>query len=129
MLYPVAIQQRDGIYHAHLPDIPDLNIQNVSMADTIATARQSVMNHLIQLIDEEIELPEASEINTHLTNQKYAGWTWAIINIDINRIAGEKVNVNVNLPKRFYERLQQYLDTNQLDLNVFVIDSIKKAID
>ncbi len=128
MLYPVAIQQDKKVFHAHLPDIPELEIHDASMADTISTARQAVIDHLSYLVKEDQDIPETSEINTLVTNPKYAGWTWAIVNIDINRIMGAQIELKLSIQRHLYEKIQQKIEGQSIDVNDFVIDAIKRAL-
>ncbi len=128
MLYPVAIQQRNNIYHAHFPDVPEIKVEHSDMAETITASRQAIMKHISTLLDSEKNIPQASDLNTHLANPKYAGWTWAIVSLDIERIVGEKIDIKINIPQRLYKRVQQHLKEQELDLNNFVIEAIKKAL-
>ncbi len=128
MLYPVAIQQKDNVYHAHFPDVPELEIHHSNMADTITSSRQAIMKHISHLLDTETDIPEASDLNVHLEDPKYAGWTWAIVSLDIERIIGEKIDVKVNIQQRLYEKVQQHIKEQDIDFNSFVVDAIKKAL-
>ncbi len=128
MLYPVAIQQKENVFHAYLPDIPELEINDTSMADTISTARQAVIDHLNHLVNEERAIPKASEINNLVTNPKYAGWTWAIVSIDINRIIGNQIELKLHIQRYLYEKIQQKVGGQSAEINGFIINAIKKAL-
>lgn len=128
LLYPTAIYQKKDHYIAHLPDIPDMELKGNSMADTIAAAREAVFKHLSDLTENEQPLPLASEINTHLLDPKYAGWTWAIVNIDSKRMRCEEVEVSFNLSQRLLQRIQAQLDGGNQSLQEFFVESIKNNL-
>lgn len=128
MLYPVAIKPSNGQFVAKLPDIPSLEITSDSMADTIAHARQAVFAHLSDCIEQDNALPQASDINTHLVDPQYAGWTWAIISVNKHSIVGEEIELTVNISQRLYNKISEHLDNSDDDLQAFLVNAIKDAL-
>lgn len=128
MQYPVAIRQQDFTFYAYLPDLPELSIEGNSIADTIARARAVVFEHLQKLADDEQSIPAGSDVSAHLSNGQFAGWTWGIISVDPSRIIGETVSMNIQMSERLMQRLLSHVESQQLDVNDFLIDAIKKGL-
>lgn len=128
MQYPIAIQQKNLTFYAYLPDLPDLDIEGNSIADTIARARVLVFKHLQNLVDNGQDLPTGSDISQHLNNPSFSGWTWAIISIDANRIIGETLSIDIKIPERLMQRILSYTEQQQLEINDFFIEAIKKSL-
>lgn len=128
MLYPVAIKPHDGQFVAKLPDIPSLEITSNSMADTIAHAHQAVFAYLSDCIDQDNALPQASDINTHLVDTKYAGWTWAIISVNKHSLVGEDIELTINVSQRLYDKISEHIKNSDGDLQAFLINAIKDAL-
>lgn len=111
MQYPIAIYQKDSKYHVVVPDIPDLATQADSMGEAVANGRAVVINHLYQLLQQDKTLPAPTSVSNHLSNPKFAGFTWAIVGIEISRIMGETIETTINLPTRLFKQIsQQYPD-------------------
>lgn len=128
MLYPIAIIVQDNHYYGRLPDIPELEIEGASMADTISNAREVVLNHLQQLAGKELPFPQGSDISTHLSSGEFAGWTWAIVSLDASRIIGEAVEVTLDVPERLMQKINAHLKEADLDVQSFFIDLAKEKL-
>lgn len=129
MLYPVAIKPHNGQFVAKLPDIPELEIIDKNMADTIAHARQAVFAYLSDCIEQDTPLPKASEINTYLADPKYAGWTWAIISVNKQSLVGEDIELTVNVSQRLYDKISEHVNNNENEnLQTFLVSAIKNAL-
>ncbi len=124
MLYPVAMLQKDGRFHAHLPDLPDLKISGDSMANTISCARYEVIQYLQTLAETEQPLPSGSDISQYLSSGEYAGWTWAIVHIEASRIIGEDVAVTLNIPHRLVQKLSKNAEAEQMTLKTYIINTL-----
>lgn len=131
LLFPIAIIQQDGLYYGRLPDLPDLEISASSMIDILSLARTNVIHHLQDYVERDLPIPEGSDISTHLSKAEFAGWTWAIVNIDSSKILGDCVTVPVNISRRLVQRINLYLaDTQQAtDLEHFLIQAAKDKVD
>jgi HicB_like antitoxin of bacterial toxin-antitoxin system len=46
------------------------------------------------------EIPAVQSIETHFDNTAYAGGTWALVSVDLSRLASKAKRINITLPER-----------------------------
>lgn len=127
MQYPVAIYHKEDGYHVMVPDIPSLTTTGHDMAEAVSNARTVVINHLFQLLEEDSPIPQPSPVSQHLTNPDYAGFTWAIVGIEMSRIMGESMELTVHLPTRLFKQItKQYRDE---PLDSVIVKALKLLLD
>lgn len=115
MQYPIAIYYRDGQYQVVVPDIDTLTTTGDTIAEAVSNARMILLNHLHQLIMQDLPIPCPSPVGQHLDNPLYAGLTWAIVNIDITRLTGATKQLTVQLPVHLHEQLHHAFQDMPLD--------------
>lgn len=126
MQFPVAIYHNNDGYQVVVPDIPALTTTGIDMAEAVSNARTVVINHLYHLVEIDATIPEPSPVSKHLTNPKYAGATWAIVGIDMSRILGETIALDVNLPTRLFKQaVQAHRDT---PIDIIIAEALKQYL-
>lgn len=123
MQYPIAIYQKHNKYHVIVPDIPELTTQADDIGDAVANGRSLVINHLYQLLEQDKTLPLPTPVSNHLSNPKFAGFTWAIVGIEISRIMGETIETTVNLPARLFKQISKQHRDEPLD--TVIVNALK----
>ena len=68
--------------------------------DVFDNAIEAITGHLECLVNEGLEIPLPSNIEGYIDDPDYAGITWAIVAVDVNRYLGKTEKVNVTLPSR-----------------------------
>ncbi|ELA08256.1 phage protein [Moraxella macacae 0408225] len=126
MQYPIAIFYKDKNYHVTVPDIPDLNITGENMADAVSNARMMVIGHLHQLIENDKKIPNPTPISDHLKKPEYLGYTWAIVSVELARIMGESIELNLQISVKLFKQLtQKYPDVS---MEHIVITALKQQL-
>lgn len=107
MLYPVAIEIGDSkhAYGVVVPDIPGCFSGGESFQEAVTNVREAIEGHLELLCEEGLPVPQASDLETHVSNIAYLGWVWALIDIDITPFLGKSQKVNVTLPEFLIKRI------------------------
>lgn len=107
MLYPIAIERGDK-NHAFGVTVPDL-AGCFSAGDTLAEALENVKEAIhgyLEVSSEDGEdIPVASSVDTYLDKPEYAGYIWAMVDIDITPYLGTTQKVNVTLPNRLLSQI------------------------
>ncbi|PHM39149.1 phage-like protein [Xenorhabdus mauleonii] len=100
MLYPIAIEIGDenGAYGVVVPDIPGCFSAGGSMDDAVKKAKEAIIGHL-EILTEMGQLPpEAKFLNYWIKDEEYAGWAWAVVEIDVEPYLGKSTKFNVTQP-------------------------------
>lgn len=128
MSYPIAISQHGQHFHAEVPDLPSIHIEGESIIDTIAKARHLITEHLQELINtDHTSIPTPQNISTHLTDEAYAGRTWAIVRVDAQNFKSDTPPVAIQLPHNLHQKILAHLGKEkemltQTELEGFVVD-------
>lgn len=109
MLFPIAIAFQEQQYQVKLPDVPEVTVLGVTMADAIANAQHELLTYFSQLSKLNKDLPKPSDVADFLGHADYAGCTWAIINIEPGRVAGEMVQMHFALPKTLLSEIDNHV--------------------
>lgn len=107
MHYPIAIERGDDA-HAWgvvVPDLPGC----FSAGDTLDEALVSAHDAIALWIEDAIErgdiAPAPKSIEVHHANPDFSGWIWAVVDVDLSRVADKAERVNITLPSRLLARV------------------------
>lgn len=135
MIYPVAIRTKEtDNQHTHFiaiaPDLPELHIEGVSMADVIHNARAVIMAHLQVLAENNQVVRSGQDISVHLNNPDFFGCTWAIISLDSIRFAQAILSYRLNIPKTVLDGIYDVVGEGATGETVdeFIVDAIKQKL-
>ena len=87
MLYPIAISMGDDehAWGVEVPDVPGCFSAGEDLEDAIAMVQQAIDGHFEMLIEDGAPLPSANSVALHTTNPKYAGCTWVLLEINLDK--------------------------------------------
>ena len=97
MRYPVVIHKDEGSsYGITVPDLPGV----FTAGDTIEEALANVQEAVEAAFDNEGEIPGPARIDDHVGNPDFAGGVFAYADVDLSRLHGPAIRVNITLPQR-----------------------------
>ncbi|HEY0783808.1 MAG TPA: type II toxin-antitoxin system HicB family antitoxin [Thermoanaerobaculia bacterium] len=107
MRYPIAIEPGDAThaYGVVVPDLPGCFSAGDTLDEAIANAPEAIALWLGETIERGEVAPVAKPIETHRENPEFAGWIWAVVEVDLSRIADKAERINVTLPSRLLARV------------------------
>ena len=101
MRYPVVIHKdKSSDYGVTVPDLPGCFSAGDTLEDALTQAVEAIECHLEGLLLDGDEIPPAQSIETHVKNRDYAGGTWALVSVDLSRLASKAKRINITLPER-----------------------------
>jgi predicted RNase H-like HicB family nuclease len=111
MLYPIAIEPGDDsrAFGVVVPDIPGCFSAGDTLDEAIANARVAIDFHLDGLAEDNAEIPVASSFAKHQANPEYAGWIWAVVEVDVTRYLGKAEKINITLPASLIRRIDEFV--------------------
>lgn len=111
MLYPIAIEPGDDsrAFGVVVPDIPGCFSAGDTLDEAIANAREAIDFHLDGLAEDNAEIPVASSFAKHQANPEYAGWIWAVVEVDVTRYLGKAEKINITLPASLIRRIDEFV--------------------
>jgi predicted RNase H-like HicB family nuclease len=87
LFYPIAISMGDDkhAWGVEVPDVPGCFSAGEDLDDAITMAREAIEGHIETLAGDGLPIPSANNLTVHAANPKYAGCTWALVEIDMRR--------------------------------------------
>ena len=109
MKYPVFIEKdKDSDYGVLVPDVPGCFSAGSSIEEALGMAQEAIECHLEGLLIDNEPTPTASGIEIHQKDKKYKEGIWAIIEIDMSKLSVKSKRVNVTIPERLLNVVDQY---------------------
>jgi predicted RNase H-like HicB family nuclease len=101
MRYPVVIHKdRDSDFGVIVPDLPGCFSAGENMEAAMANAAEAIECHLECLLMDGGDIPAARSVEAHLQNPDYAGDIWALVSVDLLKLATSSKRINITLPER-----------------------------
>lgn len=101
MHYPVVIHKdRSSDYGVIVPDLPGCFSAGDSMEDALVNVVEAIECHLEGLLFDGETIPEVHSVEVHQKNKKFKGGTWALVRVDLSRLASKAKRINITLPER-----------------------------
>lgn len=113
MLYPLYIHAGDHT-HAHgvtFPDFPGCFSAADNWEDLPAAVQEAVEAHF-EGEDDPVSPPTA--LDKLATDPQYVGGVWMLFDIDLSRINAKAVRLNISLPERLVQGIDQEVLRNPL---------------
>jgi predicted RNase H-like HicB family nuclease len=114
MLYPIAIENGDE-YHAYgvtVPDLPGCFSAGETLEEAVNNAKEAITGHIELLIELGDDIPAVSSLSALVADSQYAGYTWALVDVDLARLLGGTEKINVTLPKSLIDRIDRCVATH-----------------
>jgi len=109
MRYPIAIESGDEThaYGVVVPDLPGCFSAGDSLDEAIVNAKEAIELWMASVIEDGEPIPEASSIAKHQADPEFAGWIWAVVEVDLSKLSGKAKRVNITLPERVLTAIDQ----------------------
>lgn len=110
MRFPIAIEPGDEshAYGVAVPDLPGCFSGGDTLDEAVTNAPEAILLYLEGLLDEEQPFPESQSLEVHRRNPAFAGWLWAVVDVDLNALSERAERVNITLPHRVLRAVDAY---------------------
>jgi len=101
MRYPVVIHKdKTSDYGVTVPDLPGCFSAGDTLEEALTNAVEAIECHLEGLLFDGEDIPPVQAIETHQKNRDFAGGTWALVSVDLSKLASKAKRINITLPER-----------------------------
>lgn len=108
MKFPVVVHKdADSDYSVTVPDLPGCFSAGGAFFEALDNVREALALHLEGLVADQERLPQALEVDAHLSNPDFAGGVWAIVDFDLTPYLGKSVRFNASLPEHLLQRIDE----------------------
>ena len=114
MLIPVAIHKdTDSLYGVTVPDIPGCFSAGETIEEALSNTREAIVIHLEGMLEDgEAVTVSTRQIEELAQEADYAGATWALIDVDLQRLSLKQTRFNVSWPEYLLARIDAYAEAH-----------------
>ncbi|HEY4146148.1 type II toxin-antitoxin system HicB family antitoxin [Pinirhizobacter sp.] len=102
MRYPIAIEPGDSTtaFGVVVPDVPGAFSAGDTLEEAIANAEDGILLALEEYLERGEAIPQPSQLAALIKRRDFKGWTWALADVDLAKLNGKAVRLNITLPER-----------------------------
>jgi len=109
MKFPIVVHKdADSDYGVLFPDIEGCFSAGSTIEEAISMAQEAAECHIEGLFIDGEPLPHMTPIEIHQQQPAYQNVTWAIVDIDINKLSLKSKRVNITLPENLLTAIDFY---------------------
>ena len=124
MQYPIFIHKdKDSAYGVIVPDLPGCFSAGDTIEEAIQNAHEAIECHIEGLLSDNESLPLKKSVEEHFEDSDLKDGVLAIVEIDISKLAGRTVRVNISLPERFLKQIDEYARGHGGNRSGFLMDA------
>jgi predicted RNase H-like HicB family nuclease len=111
--YAVAIEPGTdtAAWGTAVPDLPGCFSAGDTLEEALQNTQQAAEAWIDAVVEDGSQIPAPRPMVEHYADPEYAGWTWALIQIDPARLDNTAERVNITLPRRILARLDAYAES------------------
>jgi predicted RNase H-like HicB family nuclease len=105
--YPIAIEPgtKKTAWGVVVPDLPGCFSAGDTLDEAIDNAREEIAAWIEATLDAGGAIAPASPVDRYRDAPEYAGWIWAVVEVDPAMLDDHAERVNITLPRRVLARL------------------------
>ena len=124
MQYPIFIHKdQDSDYGVIVPDLPGCFSAGNTIEKAIQNTHEAIECHIEGLLSDNESLPLVKSIEEHLNDPDLKDGVLAIVEIDISKLSGKTTRINISLPERFLQQIDEYTENHGRNRSSFLVDA------
>lgn len=110
MRYPIAIEPGDRrrAWGVAVPDLPGCHSAGDSLDEAIANAPDAIALWIEDHLDRTGAPPPPSPIGSLRRDRRFRGWIWAVVEVDLARLADRTERINITMSRRLLRRVDAH---------------------
>ncbi len=106
MKFPIVIHKDPGSsYGVTVPDLPGCFSAGETLDDAIAASYEAICSHIEVLLEDGEAIPIQKPLEVHQADEYLTDGLWALVDVDVSKISGHVVNINVSIPASILARI------------------------
>ena len=107
MRYPIAIEPGNDTkaWGVAVPDLPGCFSAGETLDEAIDKASEAITLWIETALDEGGDIPAPGSVAAYRQHPEFAGWIWALAEVDPALLEDHTERVNITLPRRVLARL------------------------
>lgn len=130
MKFPIAIEPatENTAWGVVVPDLTGCFSAGDSAEEAFANAVEAIEAHCELLCEDGMDIPTPLPLANRQADPEFAGWVWALVDVDISRYQGKSEKINITLPKRVLARVDEYAKAHGETRSGFLARAAQQAM-
>lgn len=130
MKFPIAIEPgtENFAWGVVVPDLPGCFSAGDTAEDAFENAVEAINAHCELLAEDGMDIPNPKPLAIHQANPEFAGWVWAMVDVNVSRFDGRAEKVNITLPRRLLARIDDYARAHGETRSGFLAEAARAAL-
>jgi predicted RNase H-like HicB family nuclease len=110
MRYPIAIEPgtRSKAWGVVVPDLPGCHSAGDSLDEALSGAPEAIALWIEDHVDRIGAPPSPSSIDVLRRDRRFRGWVWALVEVDLAKLADRTERINITMSKRLLRRVDAH---------------------
>jgi predicted RNase H-like HicB family nuclease len=130
MKFPIAIEPGTDTtaWGVVVPDIPGCFSSGDTAEEAFSNAAEAIEAFCEILAEEGKDIPAPRPVGEWQNNPEYAGWVWALVDVDVSRFDGKAEKINITVPRRLLARIDDYARAHGATRSGFLVEAARAAM-
>ncbi len=128
--YPIAIEpgSDDHAYGVVVPDLPGCFSAGDSLDEAVENSKEAIALWIETVLDDNGTIPAPGRLADHVKNPEFAGWLWAVVEVDGALLDDQTERVNISMPRRILSRIDRYASAHGETRSGFLVNAALERI-
>jgi predicted RNase H-like HicB family nuclease len=98
-----------------VPDLPGCFSAGDTVEEAYDNARKAINIYCEILAEEKKDLPRFKSMSEWQKDKEYKGWTWGIVDAEVEKLFGPAEKINITVPAITLRRIDAYVESHNVD--------------
>ena len=110
-------------------DLPGCFSAGDTVEEAFDNVREAIKIHCEILAEEKKDLPVAKSMSEWQKDKEYKGWTWGIVDVEVEKLFGPAEKINITVPALTLRRIDAYVESHKVDSrSAFLVQAAEEAM-
>jgi predicted RNase H-like HicB family nuclease len=115
-------------YGVVVPDLPGCFSAGDTLEEAFEMAREAIEVHCELLAEDGGDMPQPAPMAQHMADPSFAGWTWGLVEVAVERYFGPAEKINITVPARVLARIDAYARRHGESRSGFLVRAAQGAM-
>lgn len=128
--YPIAIEPGDTTtsFGVVVPDLPGCFSAGDTLDEAVENSKEAIALWIETVLDDNGAVPTPGKLADHVKKPEFAGWTWAVVEVDGSLLDDHTERVNISVPRRILARIDRYASARGETRSGFLVNAALERI-
>ncbi len=130
MKFFIAIESgdEDHAFGVVVPDLPGCFSAGDTLDEAFDNAKAAIELWVETVIEDGGVIPAGSRLAEHQANPEFSGWTWALVEVPVEKYLGPAEKINITMPGLLLSWVDQYAKAHGMTRSGFLAHAARQAM-